>query len=1053
MLRQRASTVTLLLAALLAVTTLLLTAFAIAFDNGERKSREALLHRALQSSLQQQVAALNLPMWDLDETHVVDIMRSGMLNREVYAIVAHSQDKHHVLVRDANWQAILSQDPPQLSGTEFLSAQADVLHDQERVGHVQVYVTPQFMREDLHQRRLQLAALIVGLDIALVLALGLLLWRLLVQPIRAIERYAAGVKDDTQPQTPEPQVWFTREFASLNQSIRSMTDMLAARYRALRDSEERLTLAARAAEIGVWEWDVQSNKLAWDEQLRLHYGWPAGCYSGSHDVWLDSLLPQERERIEQEIQSVLKGRKNWSAEFSILRPDGEIRIIKGMGASLRDESGKVVRVVGVNTDITDHRLAEDQIRQLNAELEQRVRERTAQLETANQELAKARDQAESATRAKSEFLANMSHEIRTPMNAIVGLTTLALRTDLSPKQKNYLNNVRAASDSLLEIINDILDFSKMEAGKLAIESRDFILLDVLDRLISVVALKAQERGLHFLVEIDPALLTRPLRGDPVRLGQVLINLCNNAVKFTHRGEVILRMWQGADVSPSNTQLYFEVQDSGIGMSADQMHKLFAPFSQVDASTTRLYGGTGLGLAICKQLLALMQGDIHVQSELGRGTTFSGWAQLGQAAGVTGKECPTSPDKKLAVLVVHPHEPSRAVLARQLTLLGHNPTPVATPHEAQQWLEHHQQPFDVVLLDSATSEGDPIEWVHRFRHAQADPPVRVLIGTPLADEATALRAQQETQVLTLYYPILPNTLHDALQPSQPAGAGQTTQAISAQPAAEPTAPPALKGRTVLLVEDNPINQIVATDLLGEVAGMNVIVAEDGQQALAALQRHRFDVVLMDVQMPVMDGLQATQLIRLNPAHRDLPIIAMTAHAMARDQHRCLSAGMNDYVAKPFEPQSLFDRLAKWIGVSPATDRAEAAQARQASPPQEPSDQPVEVAIDFEKGLRRCARKPHLYRKLATRFLTSRREDAEAIRAALQHGNTEAAAMIAHQQISTAGVLGADSLSAAARALQLTLLEGPSIDWPVMLESFDQQLIATLEALERHFAEQP
>ncbi|HET8871947.1 MAG TPA: response regulator [Aquabacterium sp.] len=1038
--RRRPSTVPLLVTVLLVVTTVLLAAFGIVYDKSEREDRERLLQRTLQSSLQQQVAALNLPMWDLDETHVVDILRSGMLNQEVYAIVAQSQDKRHIVVRDASWQPILSQDLPANLNEGLLEARAAVMHDSERLGEVRVYVTPRFMLQDLRARRLQLLALIVVLDVTLVLSLSLMLWRLLVQPIRAMERYAAAVRDDTPTQTPEPRIWFTRDFASLNQSIRSMTERLAKRYRDLQDSEARLTLAAQAADIGVWEWDSLEDKLVWDEQVRLHYGWPEGQYSASLEQWRLALAPEERARIEQEVQAVLRGRKSWSSEFTIIRPDGQRRVMKGMGASLRDEAGRVVRIVGVNTDITEHRLAEDQIRQLNAELEQRVSERTAQLEAANHELANARDQAESATRAKSEFLANMSHEIRTPMNAIVGLTGLALRTELTPKQKNYLSNVKTAADSLLEIVNDILDFSKMEAGKLTIESRDFLLLDVLEKLNSVVALKAQERGLDFLIDVDPQLLVRPLRGDPLRLGQVFINLCNNAIKFTSRGEVILRLWQGVSSWSACMQLRFEVQDSGIGMSSEQMSSLFSPFCQVDASTTRLYGGTGLGLAICKQLLGLMQGDIQVRSEVGTGSTFYGYAHIGQITSVPVLDHLSRTAARLAVIVVHPQAPGRDILAKQLTLLGHSPTLAASPEEAGQLMKQADRPIDIMLLDARCHDGDVIDWVHRFVKIQ--PRLRVLICTHLADEVTALRAQQEPSVTTLYYPILPTTLQEALLPTLDHSRSSSSGNRNA-PVAE--APEALRGRTVLLVEDNPVNQIVAMDLLKDVAGMNVIVAEDGQQALTVLQHQRFDAVLMDMQMPVMDGLQATQLIRLNPAYRELPIIAMTANALVRDQQRCLNAGMNDHVAKPFNPSTLFEVLLKWIkqGLPPAEE----------SSPSAPSGVEAQASIDFDKGLRRCARRPELYRKLATRFLQSRRDDAEAIRAALQQGNVEAAAMIAHQQISTAGVLGADSLSAAARALQMTLLEGPSIDWPVMLESFDQQLVATLDALERHFAEHP
>ncbi len=1051
MIRRTVSTATLLLAALLLLATVSLATFAVFDDRTEQQAQEQRLQGTLQFSLKQQVAALMLPMWDLDHIHVVDVLRSGMLNQEVFAIEVRSPDKIQALIRDANWQPVLTTQALPNPGPTYLHAQSPVMHGGEALGTVHVYVTPQFMQAALHERRVYMGMAIVALDLALVGTLGAMLWFLFIKPIRTIERYAAAVREQAPiPPTAEP-IRFAGELASLEQSIRSMTERLATRYQALQDSQERLALAARMAGVGVWDWDIVQDRLIWDEQIRIAYGRPEGEYSGSVTIWRDALSPIDRERAERELLAVLNGEKEWAIEFKIQRPDGSIRSIQGMATSLRDDTGRVVRLLGVNTDITAHRLAEEEVRRLNADLELRVQERTAQLEAANHDLSLARDQAESATQAKSEFLANMSHEIRTPMNAIMGLTGLVLRSDLAPKQRSYLAHVQSAAASLHAIVDDILDFSKMEAGKLQIESQAFVLADVLERLISMSALKAQDKGLDLWIDAPPSLWNQTLQGDPLRLGQVLINLCNNAIKFTHRGEVTVRLW--LEPAPPGVRLHFAVQDSGIGMSAQQMQALFQPFSQVDASTTRMYGGTGLGLAICKQLLTLMGGTITVRSVPGQGSTFSGSILLGQTA--AGLRAPTLSEAvpPQHVLLIHPTESGRQILSQQMRALGHDCAVATTPDEAIRIIRQTPSPWDMIVLDARphpgdahdTAHDDALDLVQRLRSELTPPSCRFLLCTHLSDEATAMRAQQADQVSTLYYPIRPDTLQLALQaPTNGEPHGSAPYRCN-----DAAASPVLRGKRVLLVEDNAINQIVASDLLQDVAHMDLTVVEDGQQAVSLLQKQDFDIVLMDIQMPIMDGLQATALIRQMPQHPSLPIIAMTAHAMVRDQQRCLAAGMNAHVAKPFEPQALFDTLAQWV----RQDAAQADPPPASLQPQAGPNPPSDSAVDFEKGLRRCARRPALYRKLATRFLQSRRDDAQAILTALQQGQTESAAMIAHQQISSAGVLGADSLSAAAKALQLTLLEGPTLDWPVMLEAFDQQLAATLDALERHISDTP
>ena len=682
----------------------------------------------------------------------------------------------------------------------------------------------------------------------------------------------------------------------------------------------------------------------------------------------------------------------------------------------------------------------DQILQAIDRMRLRLLEAVDSVDGHRRQLEAALVDAQSATRAKSEFLANMSHEIRTPMNAILGMTDLALRTELTDKQRGYMIQVRAAAESLLVIIDDILDFSKIEAGKLSLEARDFSLDEVFDRVTALIGLKAQRKGLELLLKTAPDV-PPVLVGDSMRLLQVLVNLCSNAVKFTEHGEIVVVTVQNVARESDSVVLSFAVRDTGIGLTSDQIAALFRPFSQVDASSTRAHGGTGLGLAICRKLVAMMGGEIGVDSQPGAGSDFHFTARFGVGSPAQAARLPLAgAHRELRVLVVDDSANSREILDDLLALLGYAPVVEASGAAGLAELRRAAgvgRPYQLVLLDWRMPGMDGFDVVRALRDDPlpgAEP--AILLVTAYGDEDIVREAARQGLAGCLAKPVSASTLLDAINGAcgpqrggvavaAPAAVVDTQPAATAPPTA---APAALRGRRVLLVEDNELNRIVATELLCDVAGMDVTLAGNGQEALARLRGARFDLVLMDIQMPGMDGLQATRLIRADKSLAKLPVIAMTAHAFARDREQSKAAGMNDHVSKPFEPAQLFETMLRWLTPAPSSLASPAASA---------AVEPAEAgpAVDTELGLRRCLGKPELYRKIVGRYLKQRAASGNEIRSALEAGELEAGTRAAHTLVSTAAMLGAPALAVLARELHDAIDLGAPERWPALLARID------------------
>ncbi|MDQ6656019.1 MAG: response regulator [Verrucomicrobiota bacterium] len=774
----------------------------------------------------------------------------------------------------------------------------------------------------------------------------------------------------------------------------------------LKLSQAQLAEAQQVARVGSWEWDVATRKLTWsDEEYRL-FGFSPGEFEPSYKHYLLCAHPDRHQAVEGvDPQGRDEGGRGY--DVRIVWPDGQERILQNRENSLADVGGKIIRLFGTSQDVTELRAKES-------------------------ELVLAKSAAEEATRTKSEFLANMSHEIRTPMNGVIGMAGLLLDTELTNEQRGFAETIQGSAESLLTVINDILDFSKIEAGKLAFEELDFDLQEAVHGSLEMLAQRAESKGLELACLLESNVPIH-LRGDPGRLRQVLINFVGNAIKFTEQGEVIVRV-SVENQTDADAFLRFEIKDTGIGISAEAQARLFQPFSQADGSTTRKYGGTGLGLAISKQLIERMQGTPGVESTPGQGSTFWFTARLTrQPESAHAQAESENALVNLRVLIVDDNETNRQILHHQTHAWKMRGGMAASAEEALAALRSARSegdPFQVVLLDLHMPGTNGLTLAHTIK---ADPELadaRLLLLSSLGGRIAPAELHAAGIDDCLLKPIKQSLLFDSLANVMGHAA---TKAVAKATKISPLAqvpPPAPQKLRILLAEDNAVNQQVAIGLLKKL-GYRADAVADGAEVIEALKGIRYDVVLMDCQMPQLDGYEATRRIRQLEQERSAPfdwkapvhIIAMTANAMEGDREKCLTAGMNDYLSKPVRRADLKAALDRFVEVEPI-----------AAAPNAPAPESIveETLVDLDQLRDVADDEPERLKRLIDLYVTEAGLMVDGLHAAIETNSSGDVARLAHKLVGSSLTCGVEAFTKPLRELERLGKAGDLAGAPALID---------------------
>lgn len=992
----------------------------------EQRANEALVH--LSNSLESY-------LWHMEEESVVSLCETfTTIDIVVYIDVAdHRGNTIYTYGEIVEGDTILME--------------RNVSYDNIDVGIVRLGLTPAIFKEKVYETTwislLSLLSVVIVLGIFTKMVLNKNLRRPMGDLIERIDAMSAG------KYTEQDQEDNLLEMQRILSKFNDMAGQIRIRENELRVSEEKYRRLFETSIEGIMMVDAdfrisQGNKVMAD-MLGLTEDEMVGI------LVADIVHEDEQENHRVEIE---KRRSGMSSQYErrFMRKDGSVVWTIISSSPQFNQKGEFQGSFSMITDITALRTAQAELKLAYDEMEQRVIERTEELNQTNRlltseihirkqtekEIIKAKEAAEEATKAKSEFLANMSHEIRTPMNAIIGMTHLAKMTELTAAQKDYLNKIDISARSLLGIINDVLDMSKIEAGMLSVESVGFKLDHVLEQLTTIVSPRANEKRLEFLIDVDrnvpPAIV-----GDSMRLSQILINLCNNAVKFTEEGSVVVGI-NALDQDADSVKLRFTVRDDGIGIEPELIDKLFQPFTQADASTTRKYGGTGLGLNLCNQLVGLMGGAIGAESNPGEGSLF--WFEVTFPIHRREESMTVLPGELqgLPTLVVDDNPTSRIILKGMLEQMGLEVALAKSGYEAIEILRNtpSEEAYKLLVVDWRMPGMDGLETAGNILGDASIPNKPPMFMVSAYGNATLVKKTNEMGFKGLLFkPVNQSFLFnlvvetlgkDMVTKTPVANNGNITKNIA--------------GARVLLVEDNEINRQVAQEILSSV-GVKTFEAFNGQHALEFLEDNDVDLVLMDIQMPVMDGHEATKEIRKQARFESLPIVAMTAHAMVEDIDKSMESGMNDHITKPFDPDDLFEVLARWIRQPVQHIDEERGEAPVASNSDSLPDSMA--GIDVELGLRRSRGNEKLYRNLLL-LLDEKYADAEdEIRRAIDEGRREDGVSLAHSVKGTSGMLGAMELFEASGVLEEALDDDSRTDVEEEVAGFAKELAIVIGSI--------